>query len=337
MVSAIKITTGQRNLISDVDGILVGNAHCQDRVSGVTVVMLPNGNICAVDVRGGSPATRETDLLTTSGSVNAVDAIVLSGGSVYGLAAADGVIDYLQEIGSGFRVKDQVYPIVPAASLFDFFGPGDKKSVSTGLYHDLGRQAAQSASADYEIGSTGAGYGVRAQKLKSGLGSASVTRSDGVSVGVVLAANPTGSVVIPGTDVFWAWPFEQNGELGGQKPPQNFNVPPTTIEPPSGARTNTVIGVVATNVALGQPELFRIATMAHDGLSRAINPVHMPEDGDLLFAVSTNRKQIEMDVRELGLIGALAADCVARAVARAVYSATSVGYLKSYTEKYKEK
>jgi L-aminopeptidase/D-esterase-like protein len=328
-------STGPRNLITDVGGITVGNAQCHDVVTGVTVVHLPPGNTCAVDVRGGSPATRETDLLRVSGSVVSIDAIVLSGGSVYGLSGAEGAIDYLQENNMGFAVKNYVFPVVPAASLFDVFGPGDKCAMSTRLYRELGYKAAKTGVKDFELGSVGAGYGARAQHLKSGLGSASIKRSDGLIVSVLLAANPTGSVTIPGTNMFWAWPFERDQEYGGHPPPTSTPATPSTLDAPEGARTQTIIGLVATNARLSRPELSRIAAMAHDGLSRAINPVHMPEDGDILFAVSTNELALDIDVRELGLIGALAADCTARAIARAVYEAKSVGYLKSYKDQHR--
>ncbi|MGP9821513.1 P1 family peptidase [Salinarimonas sp. NSM] len=322
---------GPRNAITDVEGVLVGSAHDETVVTGATAVLFPTPNVGAVDVRGGSPATRETDVLRGTGATETIDAIALAGGSVHGLAAADGVVETLQARGRGFAVRDLVFPIVPAAAHFDFYGPGDKSLARASLYARLGARAAASADADPRLGNAGAGYGARAGKLKSGLGTASIVREDGVVVGVLLAANPTGSVLMPGTDAFWAWSVERDGEFGGRRPPPDWSAPAT---PPLGGtareRASTVIGVVATNLALTRPQLERVAAMAHDGLARAIVPVHMPEDGDVLFAVSTGALAKDVDLRDLGLVGALAADVVARAVARAVYCARTLDRLEGY-------
>lgn len=317
---------GTKNLITDVDGIKIGNAEDEDVMTGVTAIVPDNAAVAGVDVRGGGPGTRETEALSPDCLVERVDAVVLSGGSVYGLEAAAGAVMALAKLGRGFQMKVIRVPIVPSAVLFDLANAGNKGWGDMPPYRQLGMAAVETAGDDFALGNIGAGYGAAAGRIKGGLGSASLISADGVQVGAVFAVNPVGSVVIPGTRHFWAWPFEQDGEYGGFGPPEFKGDMPLDIPPESRLAENTTIGVVATNVTLTKSEAKRIAIMAHDGLARAIRPVHTPFDGDSIFAISTEKKELS-EPRPFGVakIGAMAADCVARSVARAVYNARSLG------------
>ncbi len=325
------IRPGPRNLITDVSGIRVGNAEDPAAHTGSTVLLPDERAVAAVDVRGGAPGTRETELLRADNKVDRVDAIVLSGGSVFGLAAGDGVVSWLAERKRGFAVGAWRMPIVPGAILFDMASGGDKNWGADPPYRELGRRAADNAATDFALGNVGAGLGARAGNLKGGLGSASAIDDDGLAVGALIAANPTGSVVMPGCDAFWAWPLEQNGEFGGRRPPAGYG--PAELEMPSEARlqAHTTIGAVAVNAELSKAEAKRVAVMAHDGLARAIRPVHTPFDGDCLFVVATGARPPRAAAEgEIARIGMIAADCVARAVARAVYAAEDLGEIPSY-------
>ncbi len=317
---------GTKNLITDVDGIKIGNAEDEDVMTGVTAIVPDNAAVAGVDVRGGGPGTRETEALNPDCLVERVDAVVLSGGSVYGLEAAAGAVMALAKLGRGFQMKVIRVPIVPSAVLFDLGNAGNKEWGDMPPYRRLGMAAVETAGDDFALGNIGAGYGAAAGRIKGGLGSASLISADGVQVGAVFAVNPVGSVVIPGTRHFWAWPFEQDGEYGGFGPPEFQGDMPLDIPAESRLAENTTIGVVATNVTLTKSEAKRIAIMAHDGLARAIRPVHTPFDGDSIFAISTEKKELS-EPRPFGVakIGAMAADCVARSVARAVYNARSLG------------
>ncbi|MSO89850.1 MAG: peptidase S58 family protein [Rhodospirillaceae bacterium] len=330
-----KVLPGRANLITDVGGIAVGNAEDRSAWSGVTVILPDARAVAAVDVRGGAPGTRETDTLGPTGLVDHIDAIVLSGGSAFGLDAAGGAMAWLAERRRGFKVGSAVVPIVPAAILFDLLNGGDKDWGDTPPYRGLGRQAAQSArGGDFALGNAGAGFGACAGGLKGGLGSASAVTDDGIEVGAVVAVNCFGSVTIPGSRCFWAWPFEQDGEFGGLTPPardRSFDLDPPIEKPTTGAAAgaNTALGVVATNVALSRPQAMRMAMMAQDGFARAIRPVHTPFDGDVVFALSTAQRPLDGSM-ELTRIGSLAADCVSRAIARGVFAAESLGAMAAY-------
>ncbi len=327
------IRPGPRNLITDVDGILVGNAEDENAQSGVTVVLAEEPALVAVEVQGGAPATRETDALDPSCLVDRVDAIALSGGSVFGLESAGGVASWLVRQGRGFVYGAIRVPVVPAAALFDLTHGGDKDWGDTPPYRSLGVAATGAAGRDFALGNAGAGLGAIAGKLKGGLGSVSALSDDGVQVGAIIAVNSFGSLTMPGSPTMWAWALEQEGELGGQPLPthpagRGFDFE-GTLELHIG--TNTTIGVVATNVDLDKAQARRLALMAHDGLARAISPVHMPFEGDTLFALSTGRVPLAEPVPPaLGRLGMMAADCVARAAARAVYEAESLGDVPSY-------
>ncbi len=330
---------GPRNLITDVAGIAVGNAADAALLSGVTVVLPANAVVAAVDVRGGAPGTRETDLLDPSARVDRVDAIVLSGGSAFGLDAAAGVMGWLAERGRGVAVGDAIVPIVPAAILFDLRGGIQHRWGETPPYRALARRAAEVAAEDFALGNEGAGLGAKAGRLKGGLGSASVVdpqdSTGGATVGALVAANPWGSVVMPGSPCFWAWALEQDDELGGQPRPDTGRLDLGDLSDCASVRvdTNTTIAVVATDATLTKAECRRLAIMAQTGLARAIRPVHTLFDGDTVFALATARRG-PVDPVGLVRLGALAADCLARAVARAVFEARSAAGFVGYRERY---
>jgi L-aminopeptidase/D-esterase-like protein len=322
---------GTKNLITDVDGIKIGNAEDERVMTGVTAVIPDTPVVAGVDVRGGGPGTRETEALNSDCLVERVEGIVLSGGSVYGLEAASGAIMSLAKQGRGFDVRGIRVPIVPSAILFDLANAGDKNWGDLPPYRQLGMEAVENLSDDCSLGNAGAGFGAAAGKIKGGLGSASLISEDGIQVGAVFAVNPVGSVVVPGTRHFWAWPFEQGAEFGGLGAPSLKEDMPLDIPAESRLAENTTIGVVATNIALTKSEAKRVAIMAHDGLARAIRPVHTPFDGDSIFAISTEKEELS-GPRPFGVakIGAMAADCVARSIARGVYHASSLGGLPGY-------
>jgi L-aminopeptidase/D-esterase-like protein len=323
-------TPGPLNLITDVQGLLVGNADDAAARTGVSVILAERPAVCAVDVRGGGPGTRETDLLAAETLVEAVDALFLSGGSVYGLAAGDGVAAALGSQGRGYRLAATAAPpapIVPGAILFDLANGGDKDWGGEPPYRRLGREALGAAATDFALGSRGAGAGAVAGTLKGGLGSASLEDGTGVTVGALAAVNSFGSVLMPGTDVFWAWPFEQSGEFGGRLPDPPQRVGPDDWGGSKGAalmRQNTTIAVVATNLALTPGQAKRLAIMAQDGLARSVRPVHALFDGDVVFALSTGTMPLDgPEAFVLSRLGERAANCLARAIARGVFEATS--------------
>ena len=322
---------GPRNLITDVPGILVGNAQDEDLKSGATVLTAAKPFVASVHVMGGAPGTRETDLLAPDKSVASVDALTLAGGSAYGLDACSGVVDGLRAQGRGFHLADAVIPLVPGAILFDLLNGGDK-AWTDNPYRALGRAAFEAAAQDFEIGTTGAGTGALTAMLKGGLGSASFVLDSGITVGALVAANPMGSVNTPGERHFWAAPFEMNGEFGGLGPDPasglgrdmqsrkvaNMLARMKTANP---ERANTTIAIVATDAALTKAQCQRMATAAHDGIARAIVPAHSPGDGDLVFALTTGAKPMENAERDMMRIGHAASLCLARAISRAIFLA----------------
>ena len=322
---------GPLNLITDVAGIRVGQAHDAAVRSGVTVILPDARAICACDLRGGAPGTRETDVLAPENLVDEIDAIVLAGGSVYGLAAADGVVAALGAEGRGYggmrgSLAGPPAPIVPAAILFDLMNGGDKAWGVSPPYRALGLAAMKAAGATFDLGTAGAGYGAMAGGLKGGLGSASAVGADGFTVGAIVAVNSYGSVVAPGGRTFWATPYEIGDEFGGlgatplAGPPDDWGL----AKGPSTERSNTTIACIATDAALTVVEAKRLAIMAQDGLARAIRPVHTPFDGDIVFAIATGRRDLpERRMLTVTRLGALAADVLARAIARGVFEATA--------------
>jgi len=317
---------GQRNALTDVPGFLVGQAHDERIGTGVTVVLCAAPGVCAVDVRGGGPGTRETDLLGLETLVEAVDAVVLSGGSVYGLAAADGVVAALGAQGRGFRIAPgaPTAPIVPGAILFDLMNGGAKDWGADPPYRRLGEAALAAAGTEVALGNAGAGYGALAGGIKGGLGSASLQLPDGATIGALAAVNSHGGVLMPGSRAFWARPFEMNGEFGSvASPPHPVN--PLDWGPtktPPLLRANTTLALIACDYNLSKAEARRVAIMAQDGLARAIRPIHTPYDGDVVFALASGLRPLpEPRPRGVMLVGTTAADTLARAVARGVYEA----------------
>lgn len=312
---------GPRNLLTDVAGLAVGNATDERLRSGATVVLCEEPATASVFVQGGAPGTRETDLLEPDKTVEAVDALVLSGGSAFGLDAATGAQAWLRERGRGFAVGDIRVPIVPAAILFDLTPTGTWDRYPP--YRELGYEAAARAAADFPLGSLGAGAGATTATAKGGLGSASAILPNGITVAALAAANALGSATVGITRHFWAAPFELCAEFGGLglplPMPEDAATPRTKLGPPPGA--NTTIAVVATDARLSKAQAKRLAVSAHDGLARAIWPAHTPYDGDLVFALATGRRDLELSPSDWVLMGAAAAATMARAVARGVFAA----------------
>ncbi len=331
---------GPTNSLADIEGLTIGCSEDRKALTGVTLIVPERRAVCAVDVRGGGPGTRETDSLAAENLVDAVDALVLAGGSVYGLAAADGVAAAMGAEGRGFALIDMPgvprSPVVPAAILYDLANGGDKSWGEHPPYAELGRQAYRARQRSVPLGNSGAGLGALAGALKGGQGSASIVTSDGYTVAALACVNSWGSTTIPGQHAFWAHPFEIGDEFGGVLPDPNVILDP---EDWSGAkfnpqpRANTTIACVAVDAELTPAEAKRIAQMASAGLARAIRPVFAPFDGDVVFALATAaRPAPEPRALAIARFGALAADCLARAVARGVFAAESIGAHRSWRE-----
>jgi len=314
------------NHLVDVAGVRVGHARDAKLGSGVTAIVFEEPVVASIDVRGGGPGTRETALLDPAQTVQGIDAITLSGGSAFGLDAASGVQALLAEQGRGFVVREARVPIVPAAILFDLLNGGDKKWGRYPPYRDLGYAAAAVAAHDLTLGSFGAGHGATTVNYKGGIGAASATTGDGITVGALAAVNAAGSAVIGGGPWFWAAPFEQNGEFGGRGWPAPW--PPSALTPRTkGAeRDSTTLVVVATDAVLTKAQAKRLAVMAQTGLARSLYPVHTPLDGDVVFAAATAKMPLADPVFGLAELGTVAGNVVARAVARGVYEATALPF-----------
>ncbi len=344
---------GARNSLTDVPGVLVGHHHVLDddatvgsgAATGCTVIRVPGGAVAAVDVRGGGPGTRETDVLDPLNTVRRADAVLLTGGSAYGLAAADGVMRWLEENGAGIPMDpadpSRVVPIVPGAVIFDL-PVGDWNIRPTA---EFGYRAAAEAAVDFERGTVGAGVGARAGAIKGGIGSASIVLGDGPAAGMTVAAlmvaNPVGSVFDPRTGLLWG---------AGTDGPATFGLTPATPEqlavanalPVKGTILNTTIGVVATDAPLDTLAARRLATTAHDGLARAIRPAHSPLDGDTIFVLATGTATapeapplppaFPTDLLVLDQLCTAAAVCVERAIVDAIRSARSIAGIPSYRE-----
>ena len=326
-----------RNLITDVAGVRVGHADDRKLASGVTVVMFDEPAVAAADLRGGGPGTRDIELLDPAMTVERIDAIALSGGSAFGLDAAGGVQAWLREQGRGFRLREAVIPIVPGAILFDLLNGGDKDWGRFPPYRELGYAAAVATSADFALGSVGAGLGATTLNLKGGLGSASAATREGCMVGALAAVNAAGSVVVGDGPWFWAAPFEQGAEFGGRGLPAAIPAEALKFRTKGSAPMSTTLAVVATDAALTKTQAKRLAVMAQNGLARAIYPVHTPLDGDIVFAAATGRRVLADPIYGLSELGTLAANVLARAVARAVYEATALpfpGALPSWKDRF---
>jgi L-aminopeptidase/D-esterase-like protein len=326
-----------RNLITDVTGLKIGHAEDVRLGSGATAIIFDKPAVASIDVRGGGPGTRETALLDPAQTVEGIDAITLSGGSAFGLDAASGVQAWLKEEGRGFAVRTARVPIVPAAILFDLLSGGDKEWGRYPPYRELGYAAAAAAGIDFALGSFGAGTGATTVNCKGGIGSASALTPEGHVVGALAAVNAAGSVVIDRGPWFWAVPFERDGEFGGRGWPAIF--PATALEPVTkgSPRESTTLVVVATDAILSKAQAKRLAVMAQSGLSRAIYPVHTPLDGDVVFTASTGRKPLADPLLGLTTLGTIAANVVARAIARGVFQATALpfaGGLPSWKDQF---
>ena len=315
-----------RNLITDVAGIRVGHAGDAKLGSGTTVVVFDKAVVASVDVRGGGPGTRETALLDPAQTVEGIDAIVLSGGSAFGLDAASGVQAYLREQGRGFQVREARVPIVPGAILFDLLSGGDKEWGRYPPYREFGYAAAKAAGGDVALGSIGAGLGATTGNLKGGIGSASAVTRGGLTISALAAANAAGGVTIGDTEHFWAAPFEQNKEFGGRGWPSSFPANALAFRSKGAPGANTTLAVVATDAKLTKAQCKRLAVMAQTGLARAIYPVHTPLDGDVVFAATMGEQPLADPIFALSELGMLAANTLARAIARGVYEAKALPF-----------
>jgi len=344
------LTASPLGSIADVGGIRVGHHHRLDPdaspgagwASGVTVVLAPPGTVGAVDCRGGAPGTRETDLLDPANTVRFVDAVLLAGGSAYGLAAADGVMRWLEERGRGVAMEGGVVPIVPGAVIFDLsIGGWDRRPTADFGYAAC--EAARGGEAVPAVGTVGAGVGARAGVLKGGVGTASTTLRCGVTVGAIVVVNSAGDVADRATGLPWMADLIREFALRPPPPEQvdAFARLPPRLSPLANP-LNTTIGVVATDATLSPAACRRLATAAQDGLARAVRPAHTPLDGDTVFALATGAVEVPPAVDtpaafspEAGLVsevGAAAADCVARAVLAGVLGAESVAGIPAYRD-----
>lgn len=335
--------------ITDVGGILVGHHHrcdpdatvgAKDRpgagwACGTTVVLAPPGTVGAVDVRGGAPGSRETDLLDPSDTVRHVDAVVLTGGSAFGLAAADGVMAWLEEQGRGVAMTGGTVPIVPAAVIFDL-PVGAWKARPTAQF---GYAAVAAAGTEVALGSVGAGVGARAGVLKGGVGTASTVLESGVTVGALVVVNSAGDVVDPGTGLPW---LPELATAFGLSAPPPAQVAAYAARHRDLIPLNTTIAVIATDAALGPAACRRVAVAAQDGLALAIRPAHTPLDGDAVFVLATGAVEVEPaadtpiamlpETALMTAVGVAAADCLARAVIAGVLAAESVAGIPTYRE-----
>ena len=317
------------NLLTDIAGVRVGHADDAALASGVTAILFDAPVVAAMDVRGGGPGTRDTTLLDPVNTVEAIDAITLSGGSAFGLDAGGGVQAWLAEQGRGFRIADATIPIVPGAVCFDLLNGGNKHWGRFSPYRDLGYAAAASAGSSFALGSVGAGLGATTANFKGGLGSASAVTSGGVRIAALAVVNAVGSVTVGDGPWFWSAPFEQAGEFGGHGLPATFTPQMLAMRikggPAATAIENTTLAVVVTDAILTKPQAKRLAMMAQTGFARAIYPVHAPLDGDVVFAAATCEKPIEplVGLTELGMI---AGNVIARAIARGVHAATALPF-----------
>lgn len=319
-----------KNHITDVAGLAVGHASCDDLVSGATTVLFDRPAIGSIAVLGGAPAARDTECLAPNRAVEHIDGIVLSGGSGFGLDAATGVQAWLREQRRGLPVGGAMVPIVPQAICFDLLNGGNKDWGRYPPYRELGYAAAEAArNDDTSQGSIGGGAGATTVNFKGGIGAASARTSFGATVGALMLVNALGSATVGDGPHFWAAPYEQAGEFGNRGLPAQFGPPETGLKWKGGALRasgavpphSTTIGIIATDMDLTKAQAERLAIAAHDGFARALRLTHALFDGDILFAVSTRSKPASADPGALIELGGVAADCVARAIARAVFEA----------------
>ncbi|CAN1552721.1 DmpA L-aminopeptidase/D-esterase [Rhabdaerophilaceae bacterium] len=324
------------NDITDIAGLSIGHSEAVDAATGVTAILFHQPAVASVAIMGGAPGGRDTALLDPDMTVETVDAIVLSGGSAFGLDAAGGAQAALLGMGRGLAVGAARVPIVPQAIIFDLLNGGNKTwggSRNSGAippYWALGKaalEAAANASPPLALGSVGAGLGATTANLKGGVGSASASSSRGHMVAALVVVNAIGTATMGHSAHFWAAPYECGTEFGGHGWPSSLSRDMLALHIKGhAAEPATTIGLVATDAALTKPQAKRLAIMAHDGLSRAIRPAHAPMDGDMLFAATTGARPLTDPLLELTELGLLAGDCVARAIARGVFEAKALPF-----------
>jgi len=325
------------NLITDIAGLMVGHATDLALGSGVTAIVFDRAAVVSVAVLGGAPGGRDTGMLEPEMTIGGIDAVVLSGGSVFGLDAGGGVQAALREAGRGLNLRGALVPLASGAILFDLLNGGNKDWGRFSPYRDLGYAAALAAAPGaFALGSVGAGTGATTVTVKGGLGSASCLTRAGHRVGAIVAVNAVGSPLIGDGPWFWAAPFEQGAEFGGRGWPAAMPADALTPRLKGGPGTSTTVALVATDAALTKPQAKRLAIMANDGLARAILPAHAPMDGDTVFAAATGARPLANDY-DLTEVGHAATIALARAIARGVYEATALpgaGAQASWRERF---
>jgi L-aminopeptidase/D-esterase-like protein len=328
-------TIGKHNALTDVDGIRVGHYTHTDAACGVTVAICPEGAVAGVDVRGSAPGTRETDLLAPANIVENAQAVVLCGGSVFGLAAADGVVRWLANKGLGFPLaKGYVAPIVPAAVLYDLDRGSD---FVPPINAQWGEKACREAdSGPVATGCVGAGTGAWSGSIKGGLGTASLILDCGITVAALGTVNSDGSVINPATGRPWEIGLQIDAEFGKQGR-RAVVLPPA---PATGPAKNTTIAIVATDAILTKAQAHKVAQMAHDGIARAIRPAHTMFEGDTIFCMATGKQKLAEiagyygppDAQAVSDIGHAAADCMSRAIIRAILTAKSMAGMTAFCD-----
>ena len=310
-----KLFNGPSNSITDIDGFLVGNAHDDKLKSGVTVLTRSNSFRASVSILGGAPGTKETDLLSPDKIVDNIDGIVLAGGSAFGLDASSGVMDCLKNRNRGFDTGSIKVPIVPSAILFDLKN-GGFKDWKANPYRNLGQNAFSNISNFFEIGSVGAGCGATTSVFKGGLGTTSIFYGDRIKVGAIVAVNSVGSPCFPGTNILYSDFYGANKEYL-EKPPTISLINSTKLLKGEA----TTLGIVCTNLNFNKSDLNRIATAAHSGIARAIEPSHTPFDGDIIFSATSGTQPIYSKYNDLMLVCQLSALCITQAIGSAIKAA----------------
>ncbi|MGE3066824.1 MAG: P1 family peptidase [Hyphomicrobiaceae bacterium] len=317
----------RHNVITDISGIRVGHVHDAHIATGVSVALFDGDVVASGVTRGGAPGSRDTGVLDLDMTATGVNAVVLSGGSLFGLDAAGGVVSYLRARGVGLRIRSAVVPVAAQAIAFDLLNGGDKNWGRMPPYWEMGYAAAERATdGAFPLGTVGGGYGATTATLKGGLGSASAMTKSGYAVAALVVVNAIGSATIGDGPHFWAAPYERDAEFGGLGQPAHVDDAARALRMKGGGPPSTTIALVVTDAILTKPQAKRIAIMADDGLARAIRPAHAPMDGDTVIAAATLEKPLRdplMDITELGLA---AGDVLARAIARGVYEATALPF-----------
>ncbi len=305
-----------------IAGVRIGHAVDTRVKTGTTVCLFDAPAVAAMHIMGAAPGTRDTELLSAENTVDSVDALVLSGGSAYGLDAAGGAQAWLREHDRGVPLDPVRIPIVPCAILFDLRNDGDKDWGQYSPYRELGYAAIANATAHPELGRVGAAYGAMTANTPGGFGMASTKLATGGTILAAAAVNAVGSPLVGDTEHFWAAPFEEGDEFGGRGYPHPWPADAKEGRTKSGQRVagaNTTLGLIVTDITLTAAQAKRIAVSAHDGFARALYPVHTPADGDLTFVASTGNRAV--DEEALLDIGVLAGNAMARAIAKGTYEA----------------